>query len=263
MYRTARFSRLKACAPTLLAALLGVVVLACGPSGPTLTQDPSGSVLFEDGQQALAEEDWTAAAEAFDTLIKNYPASPHLAEARLGLGAANIAQGRPDTLIIGIDAFQSFLTYHPSHDRVDYAHYMIGIGYMEQIRSADRDQTNTRNAVDAFDDFLAQYPDSDLVPEVRAQRRVALDRLAQHQVQVADWQLRRGFYQAAADRARVALEDYPDSNQACDLNWVLAESLRGLGQEEEASDHYRRIVEEYPDCEMAEEARQRLEGNGD
>lgn len=262
MYRISRSARLPAlagCAVLLLAVLAG----GCGPSGPTLAADPSGSTLFEDGQEALADEDWDDAAEAFDTLIKNYPASPHLAEARLGLGIANIAMGRPDTLIIGIDAFQSFLTYHPSHERVDFAQYMIGIGYMEQIRSADRDQTNTRRALEAFEDFLSQYPDSDLVPEVRAQRRIALDRLAEHEYQVADWQMRRGFYQAAVDRARAALERYPESNQVCGLTWVLAESLQGLGQPQDAAGHYGRIVEEFPECEVAEEARERLEGNGD
>lgn len=259
MHRTLRLA-----APTICAVVLTTVLLpACGSAGPALSSDPSGATLFEQGQQALAEEDWEDADEAFDTLIRNYPASPYLAEARLGLGTANIAMGRPDSLVIGIDAFRSFLTYHPSHERVDYAQYMIGIGYMEQIRSADRDQTNTRNAVEAFDDFLSQYPDSDLVPEVRAQRRLALDRLAQHEYEVAEWQQRREYYRAAIDRARAALDEYPDSSVVCELRWVLAESLRQLGESEEATTQYHRIVEQHPDCEIAPEARARLGDNGD
>lgn len=262
MYRTARTSRLKARVSTLLAALLGSLVLACGPSGPTLTQDPSGSVLFEDGQRALADEDWDEAAEAFDTLIKNYPASPYLAEARLGLGTANVAMGRPDTLIIGIDAFQSFLTYHPSHDRVDYAQYMIGIGYMEQIRSADRDQSNTELAVEAFDRFLASYPDSELRDEVLAQRRIALDRLAQHELEVAEWQVRRGYPEAAIDRAKVALETYPETTFRCQLTWVLGEAYRAAGEGRQASEAYQEIVEHYPECRYSENAVERLRENG-
>ncbi len=239
--------------------VLAVSAVGCGPSGPVLSADPTGTSLFEEGKLALDEEDWRKAGNALDTLLKNYPASPYLAEARLGLGLAYYEQARPDTLILGIDAFQGFLTYHPTHPRADYAQYMVGMSYMRQMRSADRDQLETRNALRAFDRFNEMFPDSSLRPEALKQRQVALDRLADSELRVARWQLdARGLWQAAASRADEILETYPGSSFKCDLLFLLAESYKEGQKWGEAVEYYEDVVSNHPDCEYAQLAAERL-----
>ena len=239
--------------------VISVAVVGCGPSGPVLSADPTGTSLFEEGKLALDEENWNGAAKALDTLLKNYPASPYLAEARLGLGLAYYEQARADTLILGIDAFQGFLTYHPTHPRADYAQYMVGMSYMRQMRSADRDQLETRNALGAFDRFVEMFPDSSLMPEALKQRQVALDRLADSELRVARWQLdARGLWEAAASRAEEILATYPDSSFRCDLLFLLGESYKEGQQLGEAVEYYEEVVDDYPDCEFAQLAGERL-----
>jgi len=123
------------------ALILWLAAVGCATTGasPLLTSDPTGTALFEQGQDALVAGEWRDAITAFDTLLRNYPSSPYLAEARLGMGQAYYEQGRVDSLIMAIDAFQAFLTYHPSHDDVDYAQYMVAMTYIEQMRTPDRD----------------------------------------------------------------------------------------------------------------------------
>ncbi|MGD8329329.1 MAG: tetratricopeptide repeat protein, partial [Acidobacteriota bacterium] len=67
-------------------ALAGAAI-GCASTGasPLLTSDPTGTALFEQGQDALADQEWRDAVNAFDALLRNYPSSPFLAEARLGL----------------------------------------------------------------------------------------------------------------------------------------------------------------------------------
>lgn len=239
--------------------VISIAVVGCGPSGPVLSADPTGTTLFEEGKLALDQENWNGAAKALDTLLKNYPASPYLAEARLGLGLAYYEQARADTLILGIDAFQGFLTYHPTHPRADYAQYMVGMSYMRQMRSADRDQLETRNALGAFDRFVEMFPDSSLMPEALKQRQVALDRLADSELRVARWQLdARGLWEAAASRAEEILEIYPDSSYQCDLLFLLGESYKQGQKLGEAVEYYEEVVNNYPDCEFAQLAGERL-----
>lgn len=239
--------------------VISIAVVGCGPSGPVLSADPTGTTLFEEGKLALDQENWNGAAKALDTLLKNYPASPYLAEARLGLGLAYYEQARADTLILGIDAFQGFLTYHPTHPRADYAQYMVGMSYMRQMRSADRDQLETRNALGAFDRFVEMFPDSSLMPEALKQRQVALDRLADSELRVARWQLdARGLWEAAASRAEEILEIYPDSSYQCDLLFLLGESYKQGQNLGEAVEYYEEVVNNYPDCEFAQLAGERL-----
>lgn len=247
--------------PLLLLAVVAMLP-ACGSGGLQLPADSAGTPLFEQGQAALEEEDWNDAAQAFDTLLRNYPTSPHLPEARLGLGRAYFEQGRSDTLLLAIDAFRNFITYHPSHSNVDYAQLMIGLSYAELMRSADRDQSNTKRALEAFDVFLEDYPDSSYVEQARERRQQVVDRLALHELEVAEWQLGRGHLEAARQRCHYALRNYPDNGHGCELIWILAEAYRRDGEREQANSYYSRLLEEHPQCERAADARERLNEGG-
>ena len=55
---------------------LVLVATGCGGGAAMLTADPTGAPLFEQGQDALVEEDWKKVVAAFDTLLRNYPSSP-------------------------------------------------------------------------------------------------------------------------------------------------------------------------------------------
>ena len=235
------------------------VSTGCGGGAAMLTADPTGGPLFQEGQDALVEEDWNDAVASMDTLLRNYPSSPYLAEARLGLGRAYYEQGRVESLIMAVDTFQSFLTYHPSHEFVDYAQYMIGMTYVKQMRTPDRDQAPTRSAIDALDQFLDNYPDSRLHAAVVEERNKAVDSLASHELQVARWQAsREEDWDAAIDRVNFALESFPETTLKCDLLFTMGDAYKEGGQFENAVLYYKRVTNEYPDCELVEDAHERI-----
>ena len=235
------------------------VSTGCGGSAAMLTADPTGGPLFQEGQDALVEENWNDAVASMDTLLRNYPSSPYLAEARLGLGRAYYEQGRVESLIMAVDTFQSFLTYHPSHEFVDYAQYMIGMTYVKQMRTPDRDQAPTRSAIDALDQFLDNYPDSRLHAAVVEERNKAVDSLASHELQVARWQAsREEDWDAAIDRVNFALESFPETTLKCDLLFTMGDAYKEGGQFENAVLYYKRVTNEYPDCELVEDAHERI-----
>jgi len=239
----------------------GLLVAGCAGRGasPLLTADPTGAALFEQGQDSLVAEDWRDAINAFDTLLRNYPQSPYLAESRLGMGHAYYEQGRDDSLIMAVDAFQGFLTYHPSHPNVDYAQYMVAMTYVAQMRTPDRDQTPTYQAIGALNLFLENYPQSRLYAAAEKQRLMAIDSLAQHEWEVARWQSGREYdWDAAIDRVAFALAEYPETTLKCDLYFILAEAYKTGQQSDDAVRYYEYVINEYPDCELVEKAQERL-----
>ncbi len=236
-----------------------VVATGCAGASPLLTSDPAGTPLFEQGQDALVAADWRDAITAFDTLLRNYPSSPYLAEARLGLGRAHYEQARIEDLIMAIDAFQGFLTYHPTHEFVDYAQYMVAMTYVKQMRTPDRDQAPTRSAIAAFELFLDTHPDSPLRGAVVQERKNAIDSLAMHELAVARWQATREFdWDAAIDRVKFALEAYPETTLKCDLLFTMAKAYEEGDQFEDAIRYYEQVTNEYPDCELVEDAQERI-----
>jgi len=240
-------------------SLVFFVTACAGGAAPLLTADPTGTVLFEQGQDALVDEDWRDAVTAFDTLLRNYPSSPFLAEARLGMGRAHFEQGRVDSLLMAIDAFQAFLTYHPSHKDVDFAQYMVAMTYVAQLRTADRDQEPTRRAIEALDLFIASHSTSNLYPSAVEERLEAIDLLARHEFEVARWQSGRDRdWDAAIDRVAWALEHYPETTLRCELYYTMAEAYKRGEQTEDAIRYYEYVINEYPDCELVEDAQKKI-----
>ena len=260
--RTARQYRLPRRAALGMAVAVALGVTGCGGPDLRLAADTAGTVLYEQGQQALLDEDWSKAVSAFDTLLRNYPTSPHLADARLGLGRAYYEQGRLDTLLLAVDSFQNFLTYHPANQHGDYAQLMIGLSYASMMSSPDRDQSNTLYARDAFQAFLEDYPDSPHVPIAQENLQRATDNLAEHELRVAKFLLGRGQYEAGRERCHYAIRNYPRSSLQCELIYTLAEAHRQEGEQERANSYYERVLAEHPQCEFAADARKRLNRGG-
>ena len=236
-----------------------MVIPGCGSSGLLLPTDAAGTALFEQGQAGLENRKWKKAADAFDVLLRNYPTSPHMPDARIGLGRAYYEQGRTDTLLMAVDAFENFLTYHPSHQLVDYSQLMIGMSYGRLMRAPDRDQSYTRLAVESYRTFVEDYPDSRYRADADARLLEAIDRLADHELRVARWQVSRNLHDAARERCEFALESYPETNLRCDLTFLLGEIHQHAGNSARARELYGIVVESFPECEDAAKAQEYLQ----
>jgi len=247
-------------------AVLGLVavgaVAACGGEPLVLPADSAGTELFQQSQGLMEQEKWSKAAEGFDTLLRNYPTSPHLPQARLALGRAYYEQDRTSSLILAVDAFRNFLTYHPSHGQVDYAQLMIAMSYMSMMRSPDRDQSQAVEALRAFEIFFEDYPESLYGEEARTQMQVVVDNLSEHELKVAEFQMSRGRYSAARARANFALRKYLATSHRCEFVWIVGETHRRQGDSRQATIYFQRILDEHPDCARVEEVRENLRQGG-
>ena len=112
------------------------------------------STSFERGTEALNEKKWLTAREFFKSVTETYTQSPYRPDAKLGVGDTYLGEGTPEALVLALNEFQEFLAFYPTHPRADYAQYKVGMTHHRQMRSAGRDQTETRAAVTSFEAFL-------------------------------------------------------------------------------------------------------------
>ena len=157
----------------LVACALAVGAGACGGKKDTI---PTGiaeadKFLFERGTELLNDEKWLTAREFFGRLVDNYPQSPFRPDAKLGLGDTYLGEGNVESLVLAVNEFKEFLSFYPTHRRADYAQYKLALCHYRQMRGPERDQRETREAVQEFETFIAKYPNSPLRPEVQAEWR--------------------------------------------------------------------------------------------
>jgi outer membrane protein assembly factor BamD len=241
-------------------AALAAGAIACGGKKNTM---PTGiaeadKFLFERGTDALNRKKWLTAREFFGRLVDNYPQSPYRPDAKLGLGDSYIGEGGVESLVLAANEFKEFLSFYPTHRRADYAQYKLALCHYQQMRGPERDQRETREAVIEFETFLEKYPNSDLMPEVRARYREARDRLSTSEYRVGYFYFRQKWYPGAIARFQAVLKEDPGYSNRDALYYYLGESLLKVRRDAEALPYFDRLVKEFETSEYIEKARARL-----
>lgn len=207
----------------VLISLLLLSLPACGGRGGkrggllswfTKEAKPPGSQLwelvkrarrhFERGYYELAEKD-------FEEIRDRYPDSPYALWAELKLADCKFFAGK---YLEAAVLYEEFEKLHPTNEAVPYVIFQIGTCYYRMMLSPDRDQTNTRKAIEAYERLIQNYPDSPYVYEARQRIAKARERLAKHELYVARFYFRTGRYRGAYYRLLYLLENYPETKAA-------------------------------------------------
>ena len=244
-----------------IACALLALSAACGARQQT---PPAGAAqpdrfLFERGNEALKKEQWMNARTYFQQIVDGYPQSPFRPDAKLGLGDSYLGENTPESLVQAANEFREFLQFYPTSQRADYAQYKLAMTHFVQMRSADRDQTETRGALAEFDVFFQKFPNSSLMPEVKEKWRAARDRLSEHSYRVGLTYYRIRWDPGAIDRFREVLRDDPAYPGRDAVYFYLAESLVRSDKTAEAIPYLERLLAEFEASEYLNDARARLE----
>jgi outer membrane protein assembly factor BamD len=251
-------------AAALLALSTAIVVAAGCASASGRRAVPPGTAqpdryLYDSGKDALDRKKWLTAREFFKQVTETYTQSPVRPDAKLGIGDTYIGEGSPEALVLAIAEFQEFLSFYPTHARADYAQYKLGLAHFRQMRAPQRDQTETRDAIREFDTFVARYPNSTLLPEVRNRLREAKDRLSEAEFEVGRFYYRIRWYPGAIDRLTTLLKDDPNYTARDGVYYYLADSLVKVNRQAEALPMFEKIPAEFEQSQYLTEARKKID----
>ncbi|HXF03976.1 MAG TPA: tetratricopeptide repeat protein [Blastocatellia bacterium] len=97
---------------------------------------------------------------------------------------------------------------------------------------------------------------------LRDPRKPELERAATKNLEVAQFYLKRKKWAAAENRLQRIVAEHPDFSQIAQVYYLLGEVYRQTNRRELAIELYSRVVEEFPEHEMAARARERLRQMG-
>jgi len=224
---------------------------------PTGTAQPD-KFLFDHGTEALNGKKWLNAREYFRELVDSYPQSQYRADAKLGIGDSYLGDGTTESKVLAINEFREFLTFFPTHPRADYAQYKLAMAHYYQMLNPQRDQTETKEAIKEFANFMERYPNSSLMEEVRTRLREARDRLDTADYQVAVFYYRNRWYPGAAERLKALLARDPEYTSRDAAYYYLGESLIRMERQAEALPYFERLVKEFEQSDYLADAQKRI-----
>ena len=104
-----------------------------------------------------------------------------------------------------------------------YAFYMKGLAAFTddsglfsryfQSDLAKREVVMAQTSFDELSDFISRYPSSKYVPHAKQRMIYLRNLLAEHEIYVADFYMKRGAYLAAIGRAKYVIEHLPNTPQ--------------------------------------------------
>ncbi|MCW8846601.1 MAG: outer membrane protein assembly factor BamD [Gammaproteobacteria bacterium] len=224
------------CAKFGAIVLLALLAGACSSDKYERDRNAASDTLFQKGSEAISNRNYTAAIFYLEQLGARYPFSENAKQAQLNLLYVYYKNDEPES---AIDAADNFIRENPTHPRVDYAYYIKGLvnfpkekNSLERLFRVDRYARPPKGLDDSFSAFstlIARFPGSLYAPDARERMIYLRNRLAQYQIYVAEWYVRRGSYVAASHRARSVLEEYAGSTSAYQAMELLAICYNKLG----------------------------------
>lgn len=214
----------------------------------------SAEALYEQATNSLNSNNWGRAIGAYKALQTRYPFGRYTEQSMIDLSYAYFKAGEAENALSTLDRF---IRTYPAHPNVDYAYYLKGlvnyeqnIGFLERLmpdRVSDRDQSMARDAFLDFGELIRRFPDSRYVPDARQRMVFLRNNLAAYEVTVAQYYLRRKAYIAAVNRARYALETYPNTPQNAEALIVLHQAYTKLELTELAEGSMTVLALNYPE----------------
>ena len=244
--------------PIAAAAMLAMLVSlpACaGGSGRTRadTQYVARDVntLYNLGKQRLDRGQFAIAAALFDEVERQHPYSIWARRAQL-MSAFSYYAARDYQK--SIDSARRFLSIHPGNKDAPYAYYLIALDYYEQIQDVSRDQTQTRQALDALNELIRRYPNTRYAADAKLKVDLVRDHLAGKEMSVGRFYQVRGQWLAAATRFRAVVDGYQTTSHTPEALMRLVECYLALGIPEEARKAAAVLGANYPASKWYERA---------
>lgn len=234
--------------------LLSVAVSACTSTSDEVerVEDRSPQALYQEAKQNLNGQMFTRAITILSELETRYPFGPLSRQVQLDLIFAYYKSGRLEEALPSIDRF---IRLNPAHSQIDYVIYMRGLVNMETgvngfqdffgIENADKDMEAARDAFADFKKLITNYPESKYNADARARMTVLLDKIARHEIVIAQYYMRRAAYVAALNRCKYVLQYYQQSASAKPALEIMIEAYDKLQLPEMKADAERMLAENF------------------
>ncbi|MBV5335621.1 outer membrane protein assembly factor BamD, partial [bacterium] len=179
------------------------------------------SKLYAEAASEMDSGGYKKAIELYEKLEARYPFGRYAMQAQLDVAYANYKAEEPEAAIAAADRF---IKLYPQNPFVDYAYFLKGI-------------INYNRSVGFLDRYIPT--DSKYTPDARQRMVYLRNNLAQNEVNVARYYMKRQAYVAAANRANYVIEHFQRTSAVKGALEVLVAAYQALGEEKLAADAQR------------------------
>lgn len=244
----------------ILILMFALLLNGCAIFGePTELDDTKGwsaERIYQAGEEKMRDKDYEKAIVYFQKLESRYPHGRYATQAQLETAYAYYKKQEP---ILAVAAADRFIKLHPNHPNVDYAYYLKGLavfnerGVLEKLSKqqvSDRDPRSLRDSFVTFKELVTRYPNSRYAKDATQRMVYLVNSLAEHELHVARYYMKRQGYIAAINRTKYVIEYYPQSPSVEEALVIMISAYDLLGLDDLKNDTLRILKTNYPESAM-------------
>ena len=239
--------------------ILSIIISSCSSNDEIPDERLLEKELYDQAQFRLKDESYSMAIRSLEALESRFPFGRYAEQAQAELIYAYYMNSQFEA---SQSAAERFINLHPRHTHSGYAYYMKGLASFTddsglfsryfQSDLAKREVVMAQQSFDELSDFIARYPDSKYVPHAKQRMIYLRNLLAQHEVYVADFYMKRGAYLAAIGRAKYVIEHLPNTPQTPYALSILVEAYGLMEYEELRKINLEILNSNYPNFNIQE-----------
>jgi outer membrane protein assembly factor BamD len=225
-----------------VASVIGLVACSTTPQNEPYIEK-SVEVLYNEGMDLLESGSPAKAAVTFAEVERQHPYSNWAVKAQLMSAYSYYLAKKYDE---SIETYRVFIQLHPSHERIAYAYYMLGLCYYEQIPTVERDQNVTEESLKAFEEVVRRFPTSPYAKDAGIKIEFIRDHLAGKEMEVGRYYQSHGAYLSAVNRFKNIIQGYQTTSHVPEALHRLVECYLALGIMDQAQASAAVLGHNYP-----------------
>jgi outer membrane protein assembly factor BamD len=222
-----------------LLALLALSVAGCASWRQAADAEPTAQELYEEAQTAGRRGEFQTAVERLEQLQARFPFGDYARQAQLDIIYMYFRAEEMDSAIVAADRY---IRLYPRDPHVAYAYYMRATANMTRghdfltrtfrIDRSTRDPEPLRQAYADFGQLIRSYPDTEYAADARERMLTLRNQLAEYELHVARFYVRRGAYVAAAQRAQAVVDNFAETDAVGEALTIMADAYERLELED-------------------------------
>ena len=204
---------------------------------------------YEEGMKSLKEGDVLFAAKKFNEAEILFPQSVWAPKAALMAAYSYYSQ---DYYLDGIQELKRFVKVYPKHKNIDYAYYLLGVSYYEQIVDEKKDLESIINAKKTFNLLITNYPNNEYSLDAEFKLDLINDILASKEMYIGRYYFQRKKWIPAINRFKTVIDEYERTIYAEEALHRLVEVYYTIGLVEEAKKYAKLLGYNYQSSEWYE-----------
>jgi outer membrane protein assembly factor BamD len=234
------------------ALVVALVALGCSTKKPVIPPEK----LWTEAEEAYHDEAWELAVQRYKQLLDQHPFDERAEEAELKIAQSHYMAMR---WAEAIAAFGDFERMHPTSPELPAVEYQLGMAYLAQASTNDRDQQAHANALTYFRNLTDRFPTSPYAEKAQLRILECREALAKHEADIARYYLKRGNLKAAEARLRGLLTDYPETDATAEVLYGFAQTYAARQEGDGATLALATLVRHHPSGPFGRDAQHRLD----